>query len=125
LAYVAPSAFVKSMRAPPLESPPNSTLPLPPPGGVSQASSELDLVQQARQALQSDPAQALQLTSEHARLYPSGALAEEREVIAIEALSRLGQPSSAQSRAERFIVAYPCSTQLAHVRQASGIDTDH
>jgi len=123
LAYMAPSAFMKSMRVPPAESSPNSTLPLPPPAsGRAQASSELELVARADQALTSDPARALQLTTEHARLYPGGARAEEREVIAIEALARLGQRSAARSRAEQFRVTYPQSAQWSRVQQVSGLD---
>jgi len=84
--------------------------------------SELDLVKEAGQVLKSDPARALQLTMDHARLYPSGALSEEREVIAIEALARLGRLSAARARAERFLVGYPRSAHLSRVQQASGLD---
>jgi len=136
LSYLAPSAFVKSMQLPPAGSPPNSTLPLPPPARSASAplagtprpassapvTSELDVLRQAGQALESDPARALQLTSELSRLYPSGPLAEEREVIAIEALARLGQLSAARSRAEHFKAAYPRSALRARVQRAAGLD---
>ena len=98
------------------------TEPLPtPPAHVA---SELEIVKEAGQVLKSDPARALQLTMDHARLFPSGALAEEREVIAIEALARLGKRSAARSRAERFLVGYPRSAHLSRVQLASGLDTN-
>ncbi len=140
LAYLSPSAFVKSIRVPLAETSPNSTLPLPPPaqsGPIAgsprppsqpaaepEATSELDLVKQGGQALQSDPARALQLMAEHAKLYPNGALAEEREAIAIDALALLGQLSTARSRAERFMVSYPRSAQLSRVQRAARLDAD-
>ena len=92
-----------------------------PPQATSGVSSELDLVKHAGQALKSNPAQALQLTMDHARLYPNGALSEEREVIAIEALARLGRASASRSRAEHFMVAYPRSAHLSRVQQAAGL----
>ncbi|HET7542110.1 MAG TPA: hypothetical protein VFK05_19720 [Polyangiaceae bacterium] len=143
LSSLAPTAFVKTMQLPPTGSPPNSTLPLPPPqwgaratiAGTPQAApstavspvsplaaSELDTLEQARRALQTDPARALLLTSGLERFDPGSPHAEEREAIAIEALARLGQLSAARSRAERFKAAYPGSAQLARVQRTSGLD---
>lgn len=57
----------------------------------------------------SDPKRALALTREHARRFPEGILAQEREVIAIEALKRLGKASEVESRVEQFKKSYPGS----------------
>src|SRR5690606_877739 len=54
-----------------------------------------------------DPKRALALTREHKRLYPNGKLSQEREVIAIEALSRLDQKNRAQQKATEFSEKYP------------------
>jgi hypothetical protein len=78
---------------------------------------EDQLLERARRALASDPNRALSLTREHARTYPSGVLAQEREVIAIEALRRLGRGSEADARRGTFEQRYP---QSAHRRNLEG-----
>ena len=50
---------------------------------------ELALLKRARVSVRSDPARALALTAEHAARFAAGTFAEEREVIAIEALGQL------------------------------------
>jgi hypothetical protein len=78
---------------------------------------EDQLLEKARRALGSDPNRALALTREHARSYPSGVLAQEREVIAIEALKRLGRAGEADARRGTFEERYP---QSAHRRNLDG-----
>jgi hypothetical protein len=70
---------------------------------------ELDLLARARRVVSESPARALQLTAEHARRFQDGVLAQEREVLAIDALSRLGQRDLAAMRARRFVERYPNS----------------
>jgi len=60
---------------------------------------------------------ALQLTKEHTRRYPKGDLAQEREVIAIEALRRLGQLDAAKKRGAVFEQQYPGSAHRSKVQQ--------
>ncbi len=69
--------------------------------------SELELLQRAQAALARDPVQALSITDEQARAYPSGELVQEREVIAVEALSRLGRKDEASSRARALVERFP------------------
>jgi hypothetical protein len=80
------------------------------PGPMSEAA----LLGAAQAALRSDPGRALALVQEHRRRFAGGALVQEREVIAIEALSRLGRTDEARSRARGFEQAYPGS---AHRRK--------
>jgi hypothetical protein len=80
--------------------------------------SETSLLRDARLALNGDPAGALALTEQHRREYPNGGLAQEREVIAITALARLGRTSEARSRAERFRSSYPTSPYIDRVDRA-------
>lgn len=75
----------------------------------SSAPDEATLLERARAALDTAPAQALALTAEDARRFPRGVLAQEREVIAIAALRRLGRASEADKRAQHFEQAYPNS----------------
>ncbi len=81
-------------------------------GPVASPPSELELLKKARSALTVDPAQSLALAEQCAAAYPQGALAQEREFIAISALARVGRVSEARSRAERFRSRYPHSAYL-------------
>lgn len=75
--------------------------------------SEAKLLERARRELGASPALALTLANEHARRFPRGMLSQEREVIAIAALRRLGRIAEAEARAARFDRSYPNS---AHQR---------
>jgi hypothetical protein len=79
------------------------------------AETEAHFLDRARAALGSSPAQALSLTAEHAHRFPSGALGQEREVVAIQALSRLGRADEARSRAQRFLAAFPGSVHRRRI----------
>jgi hypothetical protein len=81
--------------------------------------SETALLEQARAALQSRPAEALELTRRHQARFPHGALAQEREVIAIEALERLGRKAAANSRAAEFERRYRGSVHQPRVLRGS------
>ena len=83
--------------------------------------SEAQLLDQARAAIKNDPARALELAREHARLYPRGALAQEREVIAIEALKRAGKSNAARERADEFRQRHPSSI---HKNKVEGVVKD-
>lgn len=77
---------------------------------------ESALLQRAQSALVSDPARALALTEQHRRSFPSGALSEEREAIAIQALRGLGREPEARARAARFETKYPNSVHRSRVQ---------
>ncbi|WP_438000711.1 hypothetical protein WMF26_13690 [Sorangium sp. So ce185] len=73
------------------------------------AETETGLLQRAQDALGARPAEALALTDVHRARFPSGALSQEREVIAIGALKALGRGGEARARAERFVAEHPSS----------------
>ncbi len=77
---------------------------------------EPQLIEKARKALATEPRRALSLTQEHQRRFPAGALGVERDVIALEALGRLGQTAEAKRRALAFEAKYPKSIHLPRVR---------
>jgi hypothetical protein len=77
---------------------------------------EPQLIERARKALSAEPRRALSLTQEHQRRFPAGALGVERDVIAVEALARLGQTAEARRRALAFEARYPKSIHLPQVR---------
>ena len=70
---------------------------------------EAEILQEAQQALGSDPNRALTLCAEHAQDHPGGALSQEREVISIDALVRLGRTDEARARADAFRRRHPTS----------------
>lgn len=81
---------------------------------------EATLLEQARRALATDPQRALAITRRHQALYPHGVLVQEREVIAIEALRRLGREGQASDRANSFEKSYPDSAHRRAVEKGLG-----
>jgi|GEM_PF-1727945 len=79
---------------------------------------EESLLRRAHAAISSNPREAVALTVEHARQFPSGVLAQEREVIAVEALSRLGRAGEARARAAALYATYPDSAYRQRVDDA-------
>ena len=82
------------------------------------ANDEYSLLAAARRAKNTDPARALGLANEHARMYPHGMLSQEREAIAIEALLALGSTAQAKARASRFAQNYPGSPHWSRIEAA-------
>jgi hypothetical protein len=67
------------------------------------------LLERARRALSSDPALSLSLVRRHRSEFPNGILRQEREVIGIEALRRLGRSNEASRKADEFQRDFPNS----------------
>ena len=82
---------------------------------VEAAETEVALLARAQAALASSPRTALDLVSVHARRFGAGALAQERETIAIAALLRLGRRNEAEARAEAFRSAFPTSAYTRRI----------
>jgi hypothetical protein len=76
----------------------------PPPAATSSLAREAAMLEQARSLLASRPSEALAKLEEHAATFPSGQLGLERELLAIDALRRLGRSSDARARAEALLV---------------------
>ncbi|MFO0592662.1 MAG: hypothetical protein U0441_34275 [Polyangiaceae bacterium] len=73
-----------------------------PSSSVDALAEEAALLDRARAAL-GTPASALRITEEHASRFPRGKLGMEREMIAIEALRRLGRGAESRARAESLL----------------------
>jgi hypothetical protein len=99
----APAAPAEASAASPRQA--KSATPSAAPRGPSEAA----LVDTARSIVKSNPRRALALAEQHRRLYPDGVLAQEREVIAIEALALLGRGDAARSRADEYRAKSPHS----------------
>jgi hypothetical protein len=86
-----------------------------PAGATSGPLSELTLLARARRSLLSSPERSLELAEQHAREFPAGTLCEEREVLAIESLLKLGRVDRAKQRALAFERSFPSSAHRAHL----------
>lgn len=82
---------------------------------VAREEGEASFLRRAKVALATDPAHALRLTDEHPARYPRGVLLQEREIIAIEALIRLGRAGDARARAASFRARFPASAHHGHL----------
>jgi hypothetical protein len=78
---------------------------------------EMAMLDRAQQALRPRPAEALALAEAHAQRFAGGKLAEEREVIAVGALLRLGRRAEAQQRVQRFRASFPGSAYAPRMQQ--------
>lgn len=96
-----PPPSASSLLEAPLPEPPHSRLP-----------NEVELLLAARQQRERAPAETLRMLDVHARRFPRGLLAPEREVLAIEALRALGHDDAARARLAAFRARYPDSMHL-------------
>ncbi|OJY25834.1 MAG: hypothetical protein BGO98_35125 [Myxococcales bacterium 68-20] len=81
---------------------------------------ELRLVDGARVRLASDPTSALSLLDAHARDFPRGQLALERDVLRVDALLRLGRRSDAEAVARSLAGRAPGSPQAERASDLMG-----
>jgi TolA-binding protein len=117
LVPLAPSTPVAPASAPTLEKP-KSPAASSQPKEEDDPAAEMALLHAAQDALRTSPSSALAKTAEHARRFPRSALAQEREVIAVEALVKLGRKDEARARVARFEKSYPGST---HARRLDAL----
>jgi hypothetical protein len=123
----APEAAAPApLRAPPrparrVAAPKPAAAPAEPPAPpAADIAAETRLLDQAKAALARDPAGSGRLAAEHERLFPQGLLAQEREVIAIEALVRAGALEAARARADGFVRRFPRSAHRRRVEALVG-----
>lgn len=104
-------------------------LPSPPAPSVQAAAEtpsirvaeEARLLRAAEVAFQGGDAQgATRWLDEHARLFPSGVLAEERDVQRVLVLCAEGRTDAARRETSRFLSAYPQSLLAERVRSSCG-----
>ena len=102
-----------SVAPPP--TPPAATMIVPP-----NPEDEVRMLQHAQDSLATDPKNALSICNDEQIVFPHGPLSQEREVIAIDALIRLGNVSDAKARAKKFEKDFPHSPALQRVHQLIG-----
>ena len=81
---------------------------------------ELQLVDGARAAIAGRPAEALRLLDQHARAYPAGQLALERDLLRVEALVSLGRHDEAALFARSLADRAPRSLQAQRAAKLVG-----
>jgi TolA-binding protein len=102
-----PSAAVDTL---PFDTLPSASASAAPPPPSASPEMEMEVFKRAQAALSSgDAAGALAACAAHQQAYPRSAFAQEREVIAIDALVRLGRRGEAEARADRFARSWPSS----------------
>jgi hypothetical protein len=119
---VAPSPEDDTKAAPPHTDHASSAPSLPAASAhtADTLAEEAAQLERARAELASDPRAALSTLDAYTRRYPKGQLGAERELIAIEALQRLGRPGAARARGEAFIAKHPKSLYVARIRKLLG-----
>ena len=77
------------------------------------------LIDRARAALRAGQAQrARQVLRRHAKRFPRGFLAEERQSLVVRVLVKMGRRDLARKKAKRFLKRYPKSLQRRRVERA-------
>ncbi|MGA7124359.1 MAG: hypothetical protein WBY94_29930 [Polyangiaceae bacterium] len=117
----ADNAEVHAESSPPIPAPvhaeaPTAPAPAPPPVVTNHAvpgpgegahsdlvpvdslAREAAMLEQARAALDRNPSVALAIANRHAATFPAGSLGVERELVAVQALQRLGRYAEARTR---------------------------
>ncbi len=116
-----PNGFVPDLPSvptlPPNFRPPSRSADTTEDARLAQLSAEMRLLRQARSMLADDTAGALSLLDQHREHYPQGALTEEREACALEALVRLRQMDRAERRYLDFRNNYPGSTFIPRLER--------
>lgn len=119
-AALAVPATVEAPSSAPTVAAPRSTRPSPsshvaatsPPPDPAL---EVSLLQDAHDALATAPNVTLAKCAEQERLFPASSVAQEREVIAIDALLRLHRDPEARARAAAFTAQFPGSASQRRV----------
>lgn len=89
--------------------------PAEPAPAAERAESEAMFLRRAQSTLAADPVRALQMLQEHPTRYPRAILVQEREVMTIDALARLGRVDEARARAKAFVAQHPRSAHESRI----------
>jgi hypothetical protein len=87
----------------------------------SDPNTEIVLLTRAEQALEIEPAATLLILHEHAQRFPDGVLAQEREILRIDAELALGRKDAAAARAREFLLRFPGSPHRHRFEEMIGV----
>jgi hypothetical protein len=106
----APATIAKRVKPLPrieVQGPALTPAPKPSASPEDSLKGEAELLNKAHRALATDPSTALAIAREHAKRYPRGQLAAERELLLVQALVKLGRRSEAEARGRELREAAP------------------
>ncbi len=118
MSTTGPAPVVSIDDLPKLEEPPKAASGATPapladtaaePKKKKKAADAMADLRRAQDALGSSPARALRLIARHRSDYPRSAFSQERDVLEIDALIRLGRRSEAVAKGDQFAKYYPKS----------------
>jgi hypothetical protein len=112
-----PSRARRPRIAAPAIAAPEPVEPAPEPADDDTLAEEMSLVSRAENLVASNPGAALRLANDHRARFATGLLREEREVVAIHALVRLGQVEQAERRAAAFERIHGRSLHAMRIRR--------
>ncbi len=119
IAPLAPPAPTSAVLVAPDQAPSPPTLAPRRGPASSNLDAESTLLRSARERLENgDPKGSLDDIASMANRFPRGELAQEREVVAIQALLALGQHAAAATRTAAFLRTHPSSPYADSLRQA-------
>jgi hypothetical protein len=105
----------EARRAPPRRAPAVAAAEAP--ADADALLREAQMLEKARAGIEGDPASSLRSLDEHRGGFPEGQLAAERELLAIDALARLGRAGEARARAQAFLARFPSSPYASKARR--------
>lgn len=107
----APSVDVAQLPSAPVQAAPSTNTMT----AEDRLARELGLVDGARAKLASNPAAALRELERHVAEFPNGQLSAEREILAVDALLRLGQVERARARGKSLSERAPHSSAARRI----------
>ncbi len=122
VAAPAPAALVTKPRdtAPRRASSPQAPAEQAPPTTTPDEGAERQLLRQAHASFRAgDHPACLATLGEHARTWPAGKLAEERDALMVQALAGTGNATAAEAAAQAFLERYPRSLFRHNVSSAT------
>jgi hypothetical protein len=112
-----PGADAPSPPEAPVATPAPPIAPSPPVEADDSLQRELAQLGEVRRALTTDPKRALQLANRGHQEFGEGALFQEREALALRALSALGDEEGLESRGRAFLLRFPKSSFAREVER--------
>jgi hypothetical protein len=100
----------------PEEEPAPTPAPMAAPTAEPTLAAELSLLEEARAVLARDPLHALAALDSHRRRFPNGELADERDLMELDALRRAGRGADAADRARAWLARDPAGLHSTRVR---------
>jgi hypothetical protein len=109
----------------PAPAPLVSNGPAPVESPAERLAREAKLLERARTSLRSSPGQALAILTDHERSFPDGALGPEREILAVDALVRLGRRNEAERRGRALTARFAGSLYEERLQRILSPDSGH